>query len=48
MPEQPTGGFVTSERTGPDEITTVIITPDGASTHTLPTGGITEDDLLPE
>lgn len=40
-----TGGFVTTERTGPDEVTTVIVTTEGASSYPCP-GGLTEDDLL--
>jgi hypothetical protein len=39
------GGFVTDVRTGPDEVTTVIVTSEGATAHRIP-GGLTEDDLV--
>ncbi|MGW0495019.1 hypothetical protein ACWD0Z_06145 [Streptomyces sp. NPDC003007] len=45
MPDNNGGGFVTTERTGPDEVTTVIVTSEGATAHRIP-GGITEDELL--
>jgi hypothetical protein len=45
MPDSSEGGFVTTERTGPDEVTTVIVTSEGATAHRIP-GGLTEDDLV--
>jgi hypothetical protein len=45
MSDQNSGGFVTTERTGPDEVTTVIVTSEGATAHRCP-GGLTEDELL--
>lgn len=39
------GGFVTTERTSPDEVTIVVVTPSGANAHPIQ-GGLTEDDLL--
>ncbi|MEU0354942.1 hypothetical protein [Streptomyces cyaneofuscatus] len=44
MPE-PTDSFVTTDRTTPDTVTTVIVTPDGATSHDCP-GGLTNDDLV--
>lgn len=45
MPDQKDDGFVTTDRTGPDEVTTVIVTTEGATAHPCP-GGLTEDELL--
>ncbi|GGV91659.1 hypothetical protein [Streptomyces massasporeus] len=45
MSDRNDGGFVTTERTGPDEVTTVIVTSEGATAHRIP-GGLTEDDLV--
>ena len=45
MPEQPTDSFVTTERTTPDTVTTVIVTPEGATTHDCP-GGLTHNELV--
>ncbi|MFB8122144.1 hypothetical protein ACFVG1_13230 [Streptomyces bacillaris] len=45
MPEQPTDSFVTTERTNPTTVTTVIVTPEGATTHDCP-GGLTHNDLV--
>lgn len=38
-------GFTVTERTGPDEVTTTVVTGDGASSWPCP-GGLTEDELL--
>jgi hypothetical protein len=47
MNDQPSEheGYVATERTGPDEVTTVIVTREGVTAHRIP-GGITEDELL--
>lgn len=45
MPDRNEGGYASTERTGPDEVTTVIVTSEGATAHRIP-GGITEDELL--
>jgi Mg-chelatase subunit ChlD len=45
MSDSNEGGFVTTERTGPDEVTTVVVTSDGVTAHRIP-GGFTEDELL--
>ncbi|WP_145503169.1 hypothetical protein [Streptomyces sp. CFMR 7] len=45
VPEQPTDSFVTTQRTTPTAVTTVIVTPEGATAHDCP-GGLTEDDLV--
>lgn len=45
MPDQNSGGFVTTERTSPDEVTTVIVTSDGATAYPCP-GGLTNEDLV--
>ncbi|MGA6223493.1 hypothetical protein ACPESV_24545 [Streptomyces umbrinus] len=37
--------FTVTERTGPNEVTTTVVTTDGASSWPCP-GGITEDELL--
>lgn len=44
MPES-TDSFVTTERTAPDTVTTVIVTTEGATSHDCP-GGLTADDLV--
>ncbi|GGV45906.1 hypothetical protein [Streptomyces spectabilis] len=38
-------GFVESERTDENTVTTVIVTGDGATAHPCP-GGLTADDLV--
>lgn len=45
MAERDTGGFVTTERTGPDEVVIVIVTAEGVTGYPCP-GGLTEEDLL--
>ena len=45
MPDRNDDAFVTTDRTGADEVTTVIVTSEGATAHPCP-GGITEDELL--
>ncbi len=45
MPDHNDDSFSVTERTGPDEVTTTVVTAEGASSWTCP-GGITEDELL--
>jgi hypothetical protein len=45
MSNQNQDGVVTTERTGPNEVTIVVVTPSGANAHPIQ-GGLTEDDLL--
>lgn len=45
MTENTPDGIVVTERTSTEEVTTVIITEQGASSYPCP-GGLTEDELL--
>jgi len=45
MPDRNDDAIVATERTSPSEVTTVIVTSEGATAHPCP-GGITEDELL--
>lgn len=45
MSDRNDDAFVATDRTSPSEVTTVIVTSEGATAYPCP-GGLTEDDLV--